>query len=102
MTAARWSPGVAGPLLKRASGHDWHDDGACNGTDPDLFFPAKGKNIAPAVKICARCPVRARCLDWALSCEAGESTDLRHGIYGGLGPRDRWAIDRTARKGQAA
>ena len=64
---------------------DWRDRAACrqSGVNPELFFPAKGMNATKAKRVCAGCPVRQTCLDWAL--QAGE----RHGIWGGRSPDQR-------------
>jgi Transcription factor WhiB len=51
---------------------------ACRGADPDLFFPLPGESSAPAMAICAVCPLRAGCL--ALARARGE----RFGIWGGV------------------
>jgi WhiB family redox-sensing transcriptional regulator len=49
----------------------WRDRAACAapGIDPELFFPEPGRRngAAEAKRICARCPVRAPCLDEALA-----------------------------------
>ena len=63
-------------------GH-WAEDALCAQTDPELFFPDKGGTCAPARRVCARCPVRAECLQDAL--DTGE----RFGIRGGLSERQR-------------
>ncbi|MFJ3141660.1 WhiB family transcriptional regulator [Streptomyces halstedii] len=54
----------------------WHEEGICATTDPELFFPESGAPLA-AIKVCKGCPVRRRCLDYALT--APED----HGIWGG-------------------
>ena len=48
---------------------DWKLAGACNGKDPELFFPTPGDTKAnqAAIAVCNTCPVRVRCLDAALS-----------------------------------
>ena len=58
---------------------DWREVGACAQADPDLFFPISSTGralgqIAKAKAICAACPVRQPCLDFALE------HDLAHGI----------------------
>ncbi len=50
---------------------DWRAEGACRTADPDLFFPVAvgavaNRQIAKAQRICAGCPVRQQCLDFAL------------------------------------
>ena len=50
---------------------DWAEKGACRGMDQAIFFPSPGPrkaaDLKPAKAICARCPVRAVCLAYALS-----------------------------------
>jgi hypothetical protein len=48
-----------------------------------VFFPGRGETAEPARQICAGCPVRQPCLDYALS------HGITHGIWGGLTERDR-------------
>lgn len=65
-------------------GPRWWERAACRGTDPEMFFPPPC--AAPprvAKRICAGCPVRAKCLEYALA--NGE----RHGIWGGLSANER-------------
>jgi WhiB family transcriptional regulator, redox-sensing transcriptional regulator len=61
----------------------WRDRAACRGTDLDLFFPGRGESAEPARRVCAACPVRQPCLDYAIS------HGITHGIWGGLAERDR-------------
>jgi WhiB family transcriptional regulator, redox-sensing transcriptional regulator len=67
---------------------DWREAGACLSADPDLFFPiavgalAAGDSVG-ALHVCARCPVRQQCLDFALR------TNETHGIWGGTTPEER-------------
>ena len=72
-------------MAKRA---DWMEQAACRGHDSNFWHPPKGTNADTykAKAICAGCPVREVCLQWAL--ENGE----RQGIWGGV------SIDRYARK----
>lgn len=70
----------------------WRDAALCREVDPDLFFPdgnvGRGPyraQVAAARSICARCPVRAVCLDWA-----AESLDgLPYGVAGGMTDLER-------------
>ena len=69
---------------------DWQFHGACRGLDAELFFnpdfergPSKRAREASAKAVCATCPVRKDCLDWALS--VGEP----YGIWGGTSPVER-------------
>jgi WhiB family transcriptional regulator, redox-sensing transcriptional regulator len=61
----------------------WRYRAACRGTDLELFFPGRGESAEPARQICARCPVRQPCLDYAIS------HGIVDGIWGGLTERDR-------------
>ena len=62
---------------------DWMLQGACR-THPDVdFFPTDGAGVAVARRVCARCPVRVQCLDYALS------EGVTHGVWGGTSDRER-------------
>src|SRR5487761_308791 len=54
----------------------WRHDAACLSADLTLFFP-EDRGVSKAKAVCARCPVRRPCLDWAIA--AGESW----GVWGG-------------------
>ncbi len=67
---------------------DWRDLAACRGFDPELFFPIgtsgpAATQIEEAKQVCAICPVREACLDWALRRREG------YGIYGGMTENER-------------
>jgi WhiB family redox-sensing transcriptional regulator len=69
---------------------DWRAAGACAQADPDLFFPISStgralEQIAKAQAVCAACPVRQPCLEFALE------HDLVYGIWGGTTPAERQA-----------
>ena len=72
----------------------WRYRAACRGADLDLFFPGRGESAEPARRVCAGCPVREPCLDYALR------HGIVHGIWGGLAERDRRAL-RSRRVGAA-
>jgi WhiB family redox-sensing transcriptional regulator len=69
----------------------WQERSACLTTDPELFSSEASANVARAKRICAGCPVRAECLQFAL-----DSTYVPYGIYGGLTPEERKALKRRA------
>lgn len=66
--------------------HDWTARALCAQTDPDLFYPDKGERVDAAIAICAACPVKAQCLDYALA------NDERFGVWGGKSERQRHAL----------
>jgi WhiB family transcriptional regulator, redox-sensing transcriptional regulator len=74
---------------------DWRAAGACVSADPDLFFPVSpngqaARQAARALRICAICPVRRECLEFALSINEME------GIWGGTTPEERIRSRREA------
>lgn len=56
---------------------------ACRAFDGALFFPDADGDIETPLRICAGCPVRAECLDYALE------SRQRYGIWGGTTERER-------------
>lgn len=73
---------------------DWRAAGACLTADPDLFFPiavgtVASQEIARAQRICAGCPVKQPCLDFAM--RTREPT----GIWGGTTPEERIRVLRA-------
>jgi WhiB family redox-sensing transcriptional regulator len=67
---------------------EWWSHAACQYSDPDLFFPIATsgpalEQVSGAKAVCARCPVRADCLRYALA--AGPL----QGIWGGLNEEER-------------
>jgi len=72
----------------------WRYRAACRGAELKVFFPDRGESAEPARQICASCPVRQPCLEFALR------HAITHGIWGGLAERDRRAL-RTRQAGAA-
>ena len=60
----------------------------CLRTDPEAFFAEDQAQLGAAKSICARCPVRTRCLDVALA------RNEMFGIWGGLSRQERAALKR--------
>jgi WhiB family transcriptional regulator, redox-sensing transcriptional regulator len=79
-----WQPPVPG--RDRPAAPAWQDGALCAETDPALFYPGDGQPAAPALRVCAACPVRAACLQHAL--DAGELW----GVWGGTTERERQAV----------
>ena len=71
--------------------YGWQWRAACRGEDATLFFPPnhaenreeRAVRERRAKTICARCPVRIDCLEYALR------TREQHGIWGGLTETER-------------
>lgn len=80
----------------------WAEQALCAQADPDTWFPEQGHHTLAAIakRICAACPVRAECLDYALS-GADTWQGITTGIWGGTTPRERSRL-RQARKETAA
>jgi WhiB family transcriptional regulator, redox-sensing transcriptional regulator len=81
----------------------WRELAACRTVDPEFFFPIGKTGLAigeiqRAKSICASCPVRERCLTFALD------SHQDFGIWGGLDEEERRLLhrERRARQGQAA
>ena len=70
----------------------WRKRAACQGVDPEVFYPASDEEAGAAKAICASCPVREACLEHALSARE------REGIWGGATERERRRILRQRRK----
>ncbi len=70
--------------------HVWMLDGHCRGKAPSFFFPSDGVGVEHARKVCAGCPVKVECLEYALA------NDERFGIWGGLSERERRKLRRRA------
>ena len=84
-------------LVMAAEDEDWRDYALCPEIGPGPFFPQKGENTARARAICADCPVRPECLDYALAVEATLPQAEWHGIFGGTVPGERRAIQERRR-----
>ena len=76
----------------------WKEKAACRGMDPEIFFVERGGDVRPARAVCAGCPVRAECLEYALD-ELGTAYDC--GLWAGTTPRERQRM-RQERKREAA
>jgi WhiB family redox-sensing transcriptional regulator len=83
------SPAAPVPLGVR-----WRELAACRGSDIGVFFPGRGESAEPARRVCAGCPVREPCLDYALG------HGIISGVWGGLAERDRREL-RSRRVGAA-
>lgn len=79
------APGADAPGKER---RDWWRSAACQGMDPELFFPVAAQGpgageTARAKAVCAGCRVRRQCLQYALA------THQMHGVWGGTTEEER-------------
>jgi len=77
-------------LLGRPEHAPWYEFASCREHDPEIFFPDKGDSPNRAKRICAGCPVRIDCLNYALR------HGVRYGVWGGLSDRERRRLVRIA------
>lgn len=79
----------------------WMPYGLCRQTDLSLFFP-EGRGAAIAIqieqakKVCDRCPVRSRCLEYAVD------TGQNFGVWGGLDEGERLVLVRQRAEQRAS
>lgn len=66
-----------------AESEGWWAAAACRGRRIEIFFPERGDTTRPAKELCAGCPVRDDCLDYALA------NGIKHGIWGGTSEKER-------------
>ena len=68
--------------------NDWRQDAACRDVDTAVFFPETEDGAVAAKAVCATCPVRGACLDFALI------TRQDDGVWGGLDENERRRVRR--------
>lgn len=61
----------------------WMAEGNCRKEAPARFFPSDGVGVEIARRICASCPVKEPCLEYALVHR------VDHGVWGGASERER-------------
>ena len=70
----------------------WRQYARCLGADPDLFYPPSDDAAEAAKAICAVCPVREPCLEYAVTAREKE------GVWGGRTEKEERALIRHCRK----
>jgi WhiB family redox-sensing transcriptional regulator len=65
---------------------EWMQRGLCREIPPAVFFPSDGVGVEVARSICATCPVKEPCLEYALA------NRIDHGVWGGCSERERRRI----------
>jgi WhiB family redox-sensing transcriptional regulator len=68
----------------------WYDQALCAEVDGEMWYPDAGGTIAPAKRVCRRCPVQAECLTHALE------TNEKFGIWGGLSTPERQSLKKRS------
>ena len=79
------------PIPDYDAEHAWMLDGLCRDRDPSFFFPSDGVGVDQARRVCATCPVKEPCLEYALRYR------IEHGVWGGASERERRRILRSRR-----
>lgn len=69
----------------------WQAHGACRGAGNTSWFPGKGTSTNRPKRVCADCPVKQECLDYALE------HHIVHGIWGGTSEQERRLMRRQRR-----
>ena len=72
----------------------WRYYAACQGRDPEMFFPSGDndharRRLQEAKAVCAGCAVRSLCLEWSFL--AG----YEHGVWGGWSEDERRTPERS-------
>ncbi len=75
---------------------EWMALGNCRDRHPSVFFPSDGVGVEIARRICADCPMKEPCLEYALA------NRIDHGVWGGCSERERRRILKRRRQAAAA
>jgi WhiB family redox-sensing transcriptional regulator len=70
----------------------WRQHAACQGLDPEIFYPVSDEDADVAKAVCAGCAVRQTCLEYALGSRE------RDGVWGGATEKERRRIIRQRRR----
>ena len=73
--------------------NEWMASGLCRVEPPPRFFPSDGVGVEVAKRICADCPVKTPCLEYALE------NRIDHGVWGGTSERQRRRILKKRKTG---
>ena len=86
-----WAPIVSDKAHGGEVDTSWMQKGKCRELPPETFFPSDGVGVEIARRICADCPVKEPCLEYALY------NRIEHGVWGGASERERRRIARRRR-----
>lgn len=79
--------------FKTVGSMEWQDAGICKTVDPEMFFEeVKGSDNPAARKVCEGCPVKVKCLQYALD------NNEEFGVWGGLTPPSRHKFARKYKR----
>lgn len=84
------STGRDDPIETLVPQGSWADRAACRNVDPETFFPKREGNTAEAKKVCAACPVKSECAEYAIA------NRIAYGVWGGLSPKERHRLRRVS------
>jgi WhiB family transcriptional regulator, redox-sensing transcriptional regulator len=70
---------------------NWMTQARCRDGASSEFFPSDGVGVERARRICAECPVKVECLEYALTYR------IDHGVWGGCSERERRRMLRRRR-----
>lgn len=85
-TWSEWGESELDYVLGLLEREEWQHRGACNGMDPNLFFPSRGEPMSEIRAVCSTCPVRRECAEAGLM--------EKWGMWGGTSERERRRIRR--------
>lgn len=69
------------------AGESWRRDAACREVPSALFFLQRGEDASPAKRVCAACPVRRECLEYAMAADAS-----LQGVWAGTSVKERRSL----------
>ena len=73
----------------------WQFGAACQGLAADIFYPQSDEQCDVAKTVCASCPVRTPCLEYAITVRE------KDGVWGGANEKERRRIIRQRRRAAA-
>jgi len=73
----------------------WRDEAACKSVPTEAFFPEEGGVPTTLAKLCAGCPVRSECLDFAVS------DWTIYGIWAGTDEKERRKMRQSRQENKA-
>ncbi len=79
-------------LLNPRTDIRWREGAACRDLDTNTFFPETDEGAEFALAVCATCPVREQCLEFALA------TRQDDGVWGGMTETERRRLRRRRRE----